>query len=160
MQVAAGLYGKVESFPGGVRIVRPKFWSIGPSLTITSQPNPDQTAEFSPQVLAKWQAQGVTDELPRYHFEHAKIQDRDAVEIRQFKDRAMLLTARIISPDRITEVNCSPGQADEDLYMEACDETVRTVKVAGPPSPPPPSPGIVELSSPTMETGTPAKKHK
>ena len=55
MQVAAGIYGKVQGFPGGVRIERSKFWSIGPSLTITMQPNPDQSAEFSPQVLAKWQ---------------------------------------------------------------------------------------------------------
>jgi hypothetical protein len=160
MQVATGFYGKVEGFPGGVRIVRPKFWSIGPSLTISSQPNPDRTAEFSPQVLAKWQAQGVTDDLPRYHFENAQIQTRNAVLIRQFKDRAMLLTTRIISPDRIIEANCSPGQADEDLYMEACEETVRTIKVAGPPTPPPATPGIVELSSPITEAGPPAKKPK
>ena len=148
MQVASGFYSKIESFAGGVRILRPKFWGIGPSITITSQPNPDQNAEFSPQILAKWEAQGVTDELPRYHFEHATIQTRDAVLIRQFKDRAMLLTARFISPDRIIEINCSPGQADEDLYMEACDETVHTVKVAGPPTPPPATPGIVELPTP------------
>jgi hypothetical protein len=160
MQVAAGLYGKVEGFPGGVRILRPKFWSIGPSLTVTSQPNPDQNAEFSPQVLANWQTQGVSEELPRYHFEHARIQNRDAVLIRQFKDRAMLLTARIISPDRIVEANCSPGQADEDLFMEACDETLHTIKVAGPESPPPPSPGVVELTSPIPGTGPPAKKRK
>ena len=51
MQVAAGIYGKVEGFPGGVKIYRPKFWSVGPSLTITSQPNPDNAAEFSPQIL-------------------------------------------------------------------------------------------------------------
>jgi hypothetical protein len=160
MRVAAGLYGKVESFPGGVRIIRPKFWSIEPSLTITSQPNPDQNAEFSPQVLAKWETQGVTEELPRYHFEHPRIQNRDAVLIRQFKNRAMLLTARIISPDRIIEANCSPGQADEDLFMEACDETLHTIKVAGPESPPPPSPGVVELTSPIPGAGTPAKKRK
>src|SRR3990172_4381279 len=54
MQVAAGLYGRVEDFPGGVRITRPKFSSIGPSLTLTSQPNPDGTFEFSPQIAAKW----------------------------------------------------------------------------------------------------------
>jgi len=160
MQVAEGLYGKVENFPGGARIIRPKFWSIGPSLTITSQPNPDQNAEFSPQVLAKWETQGVTEELPRYHFEHPKIQNRDAVLIRQFKNRAMLLTARLISPDRIIEANCSPGQADEDLFMEACDETLRSIKVAGPESPPPPSPGIVELTSPITGTRVPAKKRK
>ena len=66
MQVATGLYGTVEDFPGGVRIQRPSFWSVGPSLTITSQPNPDQTAEFSPEVLAKWQTRGTLEEIPQY----------------------------------------------------------------------------------------------
>lgn len=160
MQVAAGLYGKIEGFPGGVRIFRSKFWSIGPSLTITSQPNPDQNTEFSPQVLAKWETEGVNEELPRYHFERTKIQNRDAVVIRQYKNRAMLLTARIISPDRIIEANCSTGQADEDLFVEACDETLRTIKVAGPePLLPPPS-GVVELTSPITGSRAPAKKRK
>jgi hypothetical protein len=40
MQVAAGINEKVESFSGGVRIFSPRFWSTGPSLTITKQPNP------------------------------------------------------------------------------------------------------------------------
>jgi len=64
MQVAAGIYGKVEGFPGGVKIYRPKFWSVGPSLTITSQPNPDNAAEFSPQILAKWESQGAIERNP------------------------------------------------------------------------------------------------
>jgi hypothetical protein len=155
MQIAAGLYGKIEPFPGGVRITRSKFWSIGPSLTITSQPNPDQSAEFSPQVLAKWQTQGITEDLPRYHFEHTKIQNRDGVIIRQFKNRSMLLTASIISPDRIIEADCSPGAEEEDLYMEACDESLRTLKVAGPEPLPPPSPGVVELTAPRKDNRVP-----
>ena len=158
MQVADGLFGKVENFPGGARIYRSKFWGIGPSLTITSQPNPDQSAEFSAQVLAKWQTQGVSEEIPRYHFERTKIQDRDAVLIQQFKDRAMMLTARIISPDRIVEANCTPGQEDEDLFMEACDESLRTMKVAGPEPPPSPPPGVVELTPPARTAPAPAKK--
>ena len=84
--------------------------------------------------------------LPRYHFEHTRINDRDAVLIWQYKNRAMLLTARVISPDHIVEANCTPGGADEDLYMQACDESVRTIKVAGPPSPPPPTPGVEEIA--------------
>jgi hypothetical protein len=151
MQVAAGIYGKVENFPGGVRIERPKFWSIGPSLTITMQPNPDQSAEFSPQVLAKWQTVGVTEEIPRYRMDHIKINGRDAVLIRQLEGRVMLLTARIITPDRIIEANCSPGREDEDLFMNACEESLRSIKVAGPPSPQPtpPAQGVIELTSPT-----------
>jgi hypothetical protein len=145
MQIAAGLYGKVESFPGGVRIWRPKFWSIPPALTITSQPNPDGSFEFAPEVLAKWQTQGVYEELPRYHFEHTKINNRDAVLIWQYENRAMLLTTRVISPERIVEVTCTPGREDESLYMQACEESVHTLKVAGPEPPPPPQP-ILELT--------------
>ncbi len=147
MQVAAGFYDEVQDFPGGVRIFAPKFWSIGPSITITSQPNPDESAEFSPQVLAKWQTQGVTQEIPRYHFELTRINNRDTVLIWQYKNRAMQLTARIIAPDHIVVADCTPGRADEDLYMQACDETLRTIKVAGRESPPPPAPGgVIELS--------------
>lgn len=148
MQVAAGIYGKVESFPGGVKILRPKFWGVGPSLTITSQPNPDHTFEFSPHTLAKWQTQGVYEEIPRYRYEHTKIMDRDAVLIRQYKNRSMLLTARVISPERIIEGDCTPGQADEDLYMQACEASVRSLKVAGPPPPVTATPGIQEIATP------------
>ena len=148
MQIAEGLYGNVENFPGGVKISRSKFWSIGPSLTITSQPNPDQTWEWSPEVLAKWESKGAVEEIPLYHLEHTKINNRDAMLIRQVRGRFMLLTARIISQERIIEAACSPGAEDEVLYMEACDETLRTIKVAGPEPPPPPAPGVVELSPP------------
>ena len=33
MQVAAGIYGKVEDFPGGVRIYRSHLFSQGPALS-------------------------------------------------------------------------------------------------------------------------------
>jgi hypothetical protein len=146
MQVAAGFYEKVEPFPGGVRIFAPRFWSIGPSVTLTSQPNPDQSAEFTPQILAKWQTQGVVEEIPRYHFERTRLNNRDAVLIWQYKGRAMALTAQIISPDRIVQADCTTGRADEDLYMQACDETLRSIKVAGPESLPPLTPGVMELT--------------
>jgi len=145
MQVAAGIYGKVEGFPGGVKIYRPKFWSIGPSLTITSQPNPDNAAEFSPQILAKWESQGAIEEIPRYHFERTKVNNRDAVLISQFKDRAMLLTAHLISPERVVEVDCTPGLADEDLYLRACQRSVETMKVAGPEPPPSKQPELIDI---------------
>jgi len=148
VQIAEGLYGNTESFPGGVKMSRSKFWSIGPSLTITSQPNPDQTWEFSQEVLANWETKGADQDIPLYHFEHTKINNRDAMMIRQFRGRFMLLTARIISRERIIEANCSPGAEDEVLYMEACDETLRTIKVAGAEPPPPSAPGVVELSPP------------
>jgi hypothetical protein len=146
IQIANGLYGTVETFPGGVKISRPKFWTIGPSLTITSQPNPDQTWEFSPEVLAKWESKGAVEDLPLYHLEHTKINNREAMLIRQLKGRTMHLTARIICRERIIEADCSCGGEDEVLYMEACDETLRTIKAAGAEPPPPPKPGVVELS--------------
>ena len=147
IEVAAGLYGRVEEFPGGVRILRPKFWSIAPALTITSQPNPEGTFEFDPKVLAKWQTEGTYQELPRYHFSRTKINNRDSVLIWQYKDRAMLLTTRVISAERIIEMFCTPGREDEDLYMQACEETVHTLKVAGPEPPAPPEP-VLELTPP------------
>ena len=40
MQVAEGIYGKVEDFPGGVRIYRSHLFSSGPALIITHRPIP------------------------------------------------------------------------------------------------------------------------
>jgi hypothetical protein len=153
MQVAAGIKDKVEPFSGGVRIYSPRLWSTGPSLKITSQPNPDQSAEFTPQILAKWQTDGVTQDLPRYHFERTQINHRDAVLIWQYKDRAMVLTARIIAPDHMVEAECTPGGADEDLYMLACDESIRSIKVAGRESPQPVTPGLMELTPEERKPG-------
>lgn len=145
MQVAAGIYGKVESAPGSVRIYRSRLVVTGPSLTITSEPNPDHAAEFTPQILAIWQTDGVTKGLPRYRFERTTINQRDAALIWQSRDRIMTLTARVISPDRIVEAVCSAGSEDEALFMQACDESVRTLKVAGPEAPPKPPEGIQEI---------------
>ena len=144
IQIASGLTGETEDFAGGVRISHPKFMGIGPSITITSRPNPDGTFEFSPQALAKWQTDDVYMNIPRYSFEHVQIQNRDAVLIEQYKNRAMLLTARVITPQRIIEINCTPGQEDETLFMKACYQSVRTLTVEGPEPPPPPEP-VYEL---------------
>jgi hypothetical protein len=147
MQVAAGIYGKVENVPGGVRIYRPKMFGNGPSLTIISQPNPDGAPAFSAQLLAEWQAAGANQNIPRYSFEKTQINGRDAALVWQFRDVAMLVTAHIISPDRIIQADCTPGIEEESTYMQACDESLRSMKVAGPPTPPPaeltPQPGDV-----------------
>jgi hypothetical protein len=153
VQIATGIDEKVEPFPGGVRIFSPRFWSTGPSITITTQPNLDKSGEFTPQDLAIWQTDGVQHRLPRYEFEHTRINDRDAVLIWQYKNHAMLLMARIISPDRIVEADCTPGSADEVLYLQACNESVRTIQVAGPPSPQPPPEGSLEV----LPTPAPAR---
>lgn len=149
MQVAAGLYGEVQDFPGGVRIRRPMFWSVGPSLSITSEPNPEHTSEFSPTLLAKWETRGTYEGIPQYSFEHTKIMNRDAALIWELKDRYMYLTARVISPERIIEADCTSGRADEDLFMRACEESVRTLKVAGPEPPAEPTSAVQEINPPS-----------
>jgi hypothetical protein len=146
MQVAAGIYGKVDTFADGAKIYRPNFWSTGPSLTLTTQPNPDKSFEFTPQILAKWQTRGTIEEIPRYTFERTQIQNRDAVLIWYYRDRAMWVTAHIISPDHIVQADCSTGRADEALYLQACEESLRSIQVAGPQPPAPPKPsGVIEL---------------
>jgi hypothetical protein len=148
MQVAAGIYGKVDTFPDGAKIYRPKFWSVGPSLTLTTQPNPDKASEFTPQLLAQWETRGTYEEIPRYTFDRTNIQGRDAVLIWFYRDRAMWVTAHIISPDRIVEADCTTGHSDETLYVQACEESLRTIQVAGPPPPAPKPPGVLELKTP------------
>ncbi len=129
MGISKALYGEVESFAGGVRIRRPRFWGVGPSITISSRPNPDRSGKFSPTLLAKWQTRGIYEEIPRYRFWHTKIHDRDAVLIRLFRGRSIHLTGRIISSQRVVELDCTPGQEEETLYLQFCEDTIRSVKI-------------------------------
>ena|SRR5690242_276995 len=147
MQVAAGIYGKVESFPGGIRIYRPELFGTGPSVSITTQPNPDGATEFSPQIMAQWEAMGADQGIPRYEFQRAQINGRDAALIWQLRGNTMLVTAHIISPDRTIQADCTPGVEEEVLYLQACEDTLRSIKLAGP-LPPPSAP-------PTLENVTP-----
>jgi hypothetical protein len=163
MKVAAGIYGKVDEFPGGVRIYRSRLFSRGPALIITSQSNPNNAEEFSPQLLAKWETAGTYQKIPDYNFEHLKIQGRDAVMIWQSAEHAKVLpaisfdvssaenaelvTAHIISPDHIVEVNCRPGSSDPKLFLQACEESIKTIKVSGPPPKEEPTPGVLELKN-------------
>src|SRR5574337_1195598 len=149
MQVAAGIYGKVDDFPGGVRIYRSHLFIRGPALIITSQSNPNSADEFSPQLLANWETAGTYQKIPDYRFEHMKIQGRDAVMIWQSAEHAkvlpaisfdvssaenpQLVTAHIISPDHLVQVNCRPGSGDPPLFLQACEDSIRSIKVSGPP---------------------------
>jgi hypothetical protein len=145
MQVAAGIYGKVDDFPGGVRIYRPRIFGDGPSLTLTSQANPGHTDEFSPQLMAQWETKGTYQNIADYRFEQTKIQNRDAALIWQRRGPALLLTAHIISPDHIVEANCLPGSSDESLYLNACESSIQTIHVEGPEPQLKPEPGVMEL---------------
>lgn len=162
MKVASGIYGKVEDFPGGVKIYRSHLFSEGPALIITSQSNPSDSFNFSPNLLAKWEVAGSEQDIPGYQFQHTKIQGRDAALIWQSKQHAKvlptisfnssvgnpeLLTAHIISPEHIIEANCRPGSDDKSLFMRACKESIESIKVAGPMPKQKPIPGILELKN-------------
>ena len=156
MQVAAGICGKVESFPGGAKIFRPRLWGEGPSIIITSEPNADHASEFSPEILAKWETDGVLQGIPRYHYDHTRIQDRDAVLLEQYKNHAMTVAAHVMSPDRIIVADCSTGGDDQVLLMEACDESLRTLKVAGPASA---KPALEDVGAPSFTPPQIIKRH-
>lgn len=163
MQVAAGIYGKVDDFPGGVRIYRTHLFSKGAALIITSQSNPTNSEEFSPQLLAKWETAGTYQDIPDYRFDHLKIQGRDAAMIWQSSEHAKVLpaisfdvsstenptlvSAHIISPDHIVEANCRPGSDDPALFVRACEESIKSIKVSGPPPQEKPEPGVLELKN-------------
>ena len=129
MNIADGLYGEIETIPGGVRIRNNRLWRIGPSILISARPNPDRSDKFSPTLIAKWQTRGVYEEIPNYAFAHLRINDRDAVLIRMLQGRSMHMMGRIISEERIVEIDCTPGQEDETTYMKLCDQTIRSVKM-------------------------------
>ena len=149
MDVAAGIFGKKESFPGGAKIFRPRFWGEGPSITLTSEPNVDHATEFSQYILAKWETDGVLGNIPNYHYDHTQILNRDAVILQRPRGHGVILTAHVISPDRIIVAECSTGDADPALLLEACDESLRTLKIAGP-EPTAAKPGLEDVTPPTF----------
>jgi hypothetical protein len=151
MQIAAGIYGKIRSFPGGVRIYRPKIIGSGPSITITALPSPDHSFEFRPQDLAVWQTDGIQKNIANYRFEHTQIMNRDAVLIWQPKNRRITETLRVIAPDRVIQADCTAAdETNEALYLQACDSSLRTMKLAGPEPPPPTEPGVQEIPGPPI----------
>ncbi len=131
MKIAEGIFGDVEKFAGGVRVRRKSFWSVGPSISITSRPNPDGSNEFAPTLLAQWQTRGIYEKIPQYRFWHTEIHGRDAVLIRLYEGRSIHLRGKIISPERIVELDCTPGQEDEELFLKLCEETIRSVTIPG-----------------------------
>jgi hypothetical protein len=136
MQVAAAIYGKVKNEPGSIVIYRSKLFGAGPSITITSQPNTTSSSQFSPELLAQIETAGVREKLVGYQFEHLTLDQRDAFLVSQYdnRTRTMDYTAHVMAPDRIVQVVCTPGSANPDLFSQACDESLRSIQVAGPPS--------------------------
>ncbi len=136
MKIAAGIYGKVDVYPGGIKIYRPSVFEAGPSITLTLQPNETGLSEFSPQTLAQWETAGVQNELSGYQFEHLTINKRDAVMMWQYLPRtqSMLVTARVMAPDRVLEAVCETGSANQAVYTPACNESLKSIVLSGPPS--------------------------
>ena len=139
MQVAAGIYGRVDDFPGGIRIYRPELLSAGPSIAVTSEPNPTHQDSFTAQKLAELETQGVTQGILGYNFEHTKINGRDAVLIWKYDTarRWMVVTGRVMAADRIVQAVCNTGDEDQTVYTSACESSLRTMQLLG--SPPPES---------------------
>lgn len=143
MKIAAGIYGKVETYPGGIKIYRPSIFAKGPSITLTTKANTTGFSQFSDQTLANWETAGVQNELSGYQFEHLTINQRDAAMIWQYipQTQSMQVTARIMAPDRILEAVCDTGGADQSVYTPACEQSLKSIVLTGPPSvlSPPPS---------------------
>jgi hypothetical protein len=140
MQVAAGIYGKVQDRPNGVRIYRPQVFGPVPELTIVSQPNPDGATEFPADLLAQWETYGATHSILGYVYQQTQINGRNAAVIRQPRNHMVVITAHLISAQRILQVDCVPGADDQDIYVPACDATVFSIKL-DPSATPPPPPG-------------------
>jgi hypothetical protein len=145
MEVAAGIYGKVQDIPDGVRIYRPQVFGPVPSLTIVSLPNPDGATEFSGDLLAQWETAGATHSILGYFYQHTQINGRNAALIHQPRNHMTVLTAHLISPQRILQVDCIPGADDQDIFVPACDSTVYSIKLDGVPPPPPTETAPVEV---------------
>jgi len=145
MQVAAGIYGKVQDLSDGVRIYRPQVFGPVPSLTIVALPNPDGATEFSGELLAQWETAGATHSILGYFYQYTQINGRNAALIHQPRNHMTVLTAHIISPQRILQVDCVPGADDQDIFVPACDSTVYSIKLDGVPPPPPTSTAPVEI---------------
>ena len=159
MEVAEGIYGQVKDFPGGVKISRPGLLGGGPSLIITSQINPGPASKFSPELLAKWEAAGTTQHIQGYRFEHTYINGRDTAVIWRQDGPSTVVTAHLIAPDRIVEVGCSSGPSNAEVLTQACESSIATIQILGPPSPPPESvPTILNLKNLKLEGLKPPRR--
>lgn len=134
MQVAAVIYGKVRNTGKDVRIYRSHLFSKGPSIAISSKPS--TSAQFTPEFIAQTETAGVRKNLLGYEFQHVTLGNRDAVLIWQYDppSRSLNITAQVLAPDREIDAVCNTGSGDQDLFTEACDESLKSIQLTGPPS--------------------------
>lgn len=136
MQVAVGIYGSVTDLANGVKIHRSRIFGGSPSITITLLPNPDGASQFSAKFLNQAESPGDASDLPGYQFQHVNLAGRDAYIITQPDPHSNTTTvsAGIIAPDRIIQAVCSTGGANQEVYTQACSESLNSIKLSGPPS--------------------------
>ncbi|HTV54995.1 MAG TPA: hypothetical protein VMI06_08760 [Terriglobia bacterium] len=134
IDVAAAIYGKVRDSGKEVTISRWKLFGNGPSIAISLKPN--SSAQFTPELLAQLETAGVRNNLLGYQFQHMTLGTRDAILIWQYDEhsRSMNVTAHVLAPDRMIQAVCNTGSGDQDLYTEACNETLKSIQLSGPPS--------------------------
>lgn len=136
MQISAGFYQHVAAAADGVKISRSSILGGSPSITLTLLPNPDGASEFTERFLDQQEAADPASNLSGYDFEHVRITGRDAYLITRPDPRTKttVITARIIAPDRIVQAACSTGGAKQDVFAEACTESLTSIALSGPPS--------------------------
>lgn len=146
MQVAAGLYGSVKDTPGGVKIYRSHLFGGGPVLTISTLPNPEGASRFSDQLLADIETAGERHDIPSYTFQRLTLNERDAYIVSQQDpgSTSTTVTEEVMAPDRIIQAVCNTGTKHADVYAQACNETLNSMKVTGPPSKLPRRPGTLD----------------
>lgn len=136
MQVSAGFYQHVAGAADGVTISRSSILGGSPSIALTLLPNPDGASVFTEQFLDHAESTDPASDVSGYNFEHIHLAGRDAYMITRPDPRAKttVITARIIAPDRIVQAVCSTGGARQDVFTEACTESLTSIALSGPPS--------------------------
>lgn len=136
MQISKGIYGAVANVANGVTISRRRIMGGSPSLTITLLPNPDGASQFPEKFLDQAEGTDPASDVPGYNFQHVRLAGRDAYMITRPDPRTKTttITARVIAPDRILQAVCSTGGAMQDVFTEACIESLTSMVLSGPPS--------------------------
>ncbi|MGH9396026.1 MAG: hypothetical protein ACRD18_04160 [Terriglobia bacterium] len=136
MEIASGIYGSVHDFAGGVKIYRSHLLGGGPAITITSAPNPDGASRFSDQRLAEIETAGTRNGLLGYQFQRLTLNGRDSYIVSQYDShsRSTNVTAHVMAPDRVVQAVCNTGSKSEEVFTQACNESLNSMKVSGPPS--------------------------
>lgn len=136
MQVSAGFYQKIMASAAGVKIYRSRIMGGSPSITLTLLPNPDRASEFTEQFLDQQDASDPANNVPGYEFQHVRFAGRDGYLVTGPDPRTQIttVTARILAPDRIVQAVCSTGGAKQDVFTEACTESLTSIVLSGPPS--------------------------